>query len=377
MNGLEQPRERIAEIDREIIGLIAARMEIAKTIGQAKKERAIPLRDWEVEKRVLDRAAERAVELGLSSELVRSTMQLLIEEACVQQERLHYSAYRGNAEDILIIGGAGKMGRWFARFFQNQGHRVAIHDIVQTPTGFPFAPNLQAGLDQASFALIATPLENVPDMIHKLTELRYQGTVVDIASLKGHLKPAIAAAREKGLSITSIHPMFGALARTLSDKVICLCDCGDRQAAAKVEGFFRNTAVKLVHLSLDEHDRLASYVLGLSHLINLLFTAALTDSEFTYEQLRDVGSTTFASQMETSSTVIRESPELYYAIQRCNPYTRELYRRLRQTLDSLTDSVLSGNREAFVACMKAGKDWLTRCEQTLAPTARRNRRRHQ
>ena len=363
MNGLEQVRERIAEIDREILNLIAARMEIARSLGRAKKERGIPLRDWEVEKRVLDRAAASARELELSPDLVRSTMQLLIEEARVQQELLHYSAYGGNAEDFLILGGAGKMGQWFARFFQNQGHRVVIHDVVQTPTDFPVAPSFREGADQASFVLIATPLELVPEMIQRLTEMHYGGTVFDIASLKGHLKSAITEARESGLSITSIHPMFGAQTRTLSDKVICLCDCGDGDAATKVERFFRETAVKLVRLTLDEHDRIASYVLGLSHFINVLFATALSDSGLRYEQMRDVGSTTFASQMATTATVIRENPELYYAIQRYNPYTATLYESLKKTLDSITGWVQSENRDAFVACMKTGRAWLDEIDQ--------------
>ena len=121
--------------------------------------------------------------------------------------------------------------------------------------------------------------------------------------------------------------------------------------------------MKLVRLTLDEHDRIASYVLGLSHFINVLFAAALSDSGLRYEQMRDVGSTTFASQMATTATVIRENPELYYAIQRYNPYTPTLYEGLKKTLDSITGWVQSENRDAFVACMKTGRDWLDEIDQ--------------
>lgn len=358
MKDFEESRQRIGEIDAEIVRLIGARMQIAAALGKAKKERGVPLRDWEVEKRVLDRAVRQATESGVSAELVRATMHLLIEESRAQQERLHYCDYHGSAEDILIIGGAGKMGQWFAHFFQDQGHRVFIHDLVPNGSDFPCVSDLDAGLKKASLALIATPLENVPDTLGELTRRHYDGTVFDIASLKGHLKDALAEARGSGLHVTSIHPMFGAQARTLCDKVICVCDCGDPEATNRVESFFADTAVKLVRLTLDEHDKIVSYVLGLSHFISILFAAVLRESGLTYEQLDRVGSTTFASQMVTTATVIRENPDLYYVIQRYNPFSAQLFDTLQECLETIARSVHSGDRDAFVGVMKAGRRWL-------------------
>ena len=130
MSRLEQLRERIRKLDEDILGLIAERMETAKAIGQEKKEDGIPLRDWNVERQVLDRARRQAQAFDLSPQVVRSVMQTLITAARAEQERTSYSTYRGTAERILIIGGRGKMGRWFADFFGNQGHDVRVYDTA-------------------------------------------------------------------------------------------------------------------------------------------------------------------------------------------------------------------------------------------------------
>lgn len=358
MKRLEILRASIRDLDRAILQLIAARMETAKVIGELKKSEGIPLRDWNVERAVLDGAAETAGELGLSKHMARAVMQVLVAESRAEQERASFSTYRGTAESILIIGGRGKMGRWFADFFGNQGHRVDVYDARPNGANGTGAATFEAALEGTSCVLIATPLDVVPSIIEQLTEVGYGGVVFDIASLKGHLKPAISGAREAGLALTSIHPMFGPSARTLSDQVICICDCGNAEATRKVEAFFTGTAATLVKLSLDEHDRIVSYVLGLSHLTNLVFTKVLMESGTPFEQLNRVGSTTFHSQMTTTSTVIQENPDLYYAIQRFNPFSAELCESFRRGFETIAGWVRDEDREAFVEMMQAGKQWM-------------------
>ena len=354
MSRLDEYRARVRQIDELILTMVAERMQQASEIGRIKKENGIPLRDFEVERAVLDSAERRASGLGLSAELARSVMRALIDESRARQERETYSSYAGSAERILVIGGRGKMGRWFVDFFQNQGHRVDVFDTAeQQPPG-----GLGERLSGATFAVIATPLNTVPDVIESVARCGFAGTLFDVASLKGHLKPAIAAALRGGVSITSIHPMFGAEARTLSDQVICLCDCGDAEATERVRAFFADTAASLVDLSLDEHDRIVSCVLGLSHFTSILFTRVLMRNADSFGLLNRVGSTTFHSQMATTATVMRENPALYYEIQRVNPFTNELYESIHDELESLTSAVLSDDRDAFVQMMASGRDWM-------------------
>lgn len=354
---LAQLRASVREIDEQIVKLMAKRTATAAGIGQIKKRCGLPLRDWEVEKDVLALADRAAKVAGTSPTLVRSVMQLLIAEARTEQERRSFSRAAETGESILIIGGRGKMGQWFSDFLLNQGHRVDIFDIHAAEDNSGRGRPLSALLPSNSMALVAAPLETVPQIIAELTAARYAGTVFDIASLKGHLKGAIAEAHQAGLSVTSIHPLFGPSARALSDKVICVCDCGDGQATQRVRSLFGETAVTLVDLSFDEHDSIMSYVLALSHLVNIVFAAVLTKSGFSYDRLEQVGSATFHSQMVTTSTVIEENPDLYYSIQRFNPFAAELFGRLKREVDLLTSAVLDNDRSAFVQAMLAARSW--------------------
>src|SRR5262249_36487955 len=119
-----------------------------------------------------------------------------------------------------------------------------------------------------------------------------------------------------------------------------------------------STAATLVPLAREQHDRLMSYVLGLSHLLNIVFATALADSGLSYDELKRVGSTTFLSQMRTTAPVARENTELYYAIQRLNAFTPDVHAALSHALETVTDAVRRGDRERFVALMSACHRWV-------------------
>lgn len=366
MSNLDSLREEIRRIDSELLRLTAERMEVAKAIGQRKKEAGVPLRDWDVERQVLDRAERQAEALGVPSTVARAIMRILVAASREEQERLSYSNYRGVAENILIVGGAGKMGRWFADFFADQGHCVTIFDprssiAAGEGRAAPAASkrSLSDALNDVTCACIAVSLDATPGVISEIAATGFSGTVFDIASLKSHLKPAIEQSRRAGLAYTSIHPMFGPGTRTLSEQVICVCDCGRHEATAKAAGFFADTAATLVRLSLDEHDQIISYVLGLSHLVNIVITKVLMASGMEYAELNRIGSTTFHSQMSTTATVIREDPNLYYAIQRLNPYSAELREAFLKELTEISNWIRDDDGAAFREMMQAGRRWMT------------------
>lgn len=355
---IDSLRQRMRRLDAAVLALVAERMSLARDIGEMKRQAHIPLRDFAVEKRVLARAESHAAELGLSPDLARGVMQQLIDEACRVQEQSHFSAFRGEAERILIVGGLGQMGQWFARFLTNQGHAVRVYDRREGASEYPIAGSLAEGLANSSLVLVAVSLDRVGEVVSEITRLGFRGTLFDIASLKSHLAANLAEARAQGVAVTSIHPMFGPGARVLSDKVICLCDCGDPAANARVAALFDDTAATLVRLSLEEHDRLAAYLLGLSHLVNLLFARALSESGRTVDELSAVGSTTFRAQMATAGSVLLEDAELYYGIQALNPFSPEVYAGVRRALDDWSRWATEGDPEAFAAAMARARRWL-------------------
>jgi chorismate mutase len=79
-------REKIDEIDMQILRLLKERMEVCKTIGRIKLEHKRPIRDIERENALYARISERASELGLSPEETKVVYRQIIAMSVRVQE---------------------------------------------------------------------------------------------------------------------------------------------------------------------------------------------------------------------------------------------------------------------------------------------------
>ncbi|KPN31927.1 chorismate mutase [Halolamina pelagica] len=82
---LEELREEIQQIDRELVELIAQRTYVADTIAGVKDEQGLPTTDEDQEQAVMDRAGENAERFDVDSNLVKAIFRLLIELNKVEQ----------------------------------------------------------------------------------------------------------------------------------------------------------------------------------------------------------------------------------------------------------------------------------------------------
>ena len=82
---LDELREEIETIDREIVELIARRTYVADTVAQVKAEQDLPTTDESQEDRVMERAGENAERFEVDANLVKAIFRLLIELNKVEQ----------------------------------------------------------------------------------------------------------------------------------------------------------------------------------------------------------------------------------------------------------------------------------------------------
>ncbi|MFB6353824.1 MAG: chorismate mutase, partial [Halobacteriales archaeon] len=82
---LEELREEIETIDRELVERIAQRTYVADTIARVKEARGLPTVDEEQEQRVMERAGENADRFDVDANLVKAIFRLLIELNKVEQ----------------------------------------------------------------------------------------------------------------------------------------------------------------------------------------------------------------------------------------------------------------------------------------------------
>jgi chorismate mutase/prephenate dehydrogenase len=152
--------------------------------------------------------------------------------------------------------------------------------------------------------------------------------------------------------------MFGPDTRLLSGRHVIFSDVGNPQATREARELFDSTMAEQVEMSLEQHDRLIAFVLGLSHALNIAFFTALAESGADVPLLAQLSSTTFDAQLEVCRRVASENPWLYFEIQSLNEHGASALSALARSVDKIRRAVETGDAAAFVQLMERGRDYL-------------------
>ena len=357
-------RQRLDEIDTGIIDLIAERQAVVTTIGEHKLKTGLPLRHYEREREVIERGMERAESRGLSGTVARDILETLIHYSLSKQEthKLVQSDH-GQGQHALVIGGLGRMGVWMSRYLDMVGYRVDVADLASDDTPFNRVDDWEAEAGKYDLIVVAVPLRPSNDILLRLARVRPECLIFDIGSLKSPMREGLDALRESGCRACSVHPMFGPDEIGLSGRHILFVDVGSQEAVREARALFAHTAADCVELSLEEHDEVMAWVLGLSHLVNIAFASTLAESGEAVPLLRQISSSTFNAQLEVATQVISENPHLYYEIQQGNENTVEVTNHFRKVLNELACAVAEGDEPAFTRHMGAANRRLVKGEE--------------
>lgn len=349
---LEELRRHLDGLDQRLIELVAERQATARKIAQAKGLSGRGTRDYERERVVILGARARAESLGVAPGVAEALMRLLIRSSLTTQERARVASQgAGSGRRALVIGGAGKIGGWFAQFLASQGFDVQVADPAAELRDWRTTDL------QHDFIVVATPLGLTNGILQELAQYKPPGVVFDVGSLKTPLRAGIESLRAAGVRVASVHPMFGPDTELLSGRHIIHLELGVPGAREQVEALFAATMVEQVVMGLDEHDRLIAYVLGLSHAVNIAFFTALAESGESAPRLVKLSSTTFDAQFDIASKVAEESPELYFEIQRLNEFGGESLDSLARAVDALRSAVQGNDLQRFRSLMLQGREY--------------------
>jgi len=356
---LDELRLKLSAVDRQIVKLIADRQRIVGEISRNKRTDGAATRDYAREKDVLDMGRAQAEDLGLDPDLAENILRQLIMSSLASQERDRVIAEgKGDGQRVLIIGGAGKMGGWFVEFFASQGYATIVADPGVEDGPGQYRNWTDAGVD-FDVIIIAAPLAVSGRILAQLAILKPPGLVFDIGSLKSPLIDGLQELRAAGCKVTSLHPMYGPDTRLLSGRHLIVCDVGCAEATQAAKAMFSATMVEQIDMSLEDHDRMIAYVLGLSHALNIAFFTALAESGEAAPILAKMSSTTFDSQLLVSKAVAQDNPHLYYEIQHLNKYGLGPLDALAEAANRIRELVATGDEEGFVKLMDKGRDYFS------------------
>jgi chorismate mutase/prephenate dehydrogenase len=356
---LNELRARLDTLDDEVLAIVERRLEVIAAIARVKRSQGLPVRDVGREDEIRARLRDAARRRGVPSDLAASLIDILLRASLEVQEHDRVVAHgRGAGRRALVVGGAGRMGRWLVRFLASQGFGVTVADPAGSVGDQAHVADWREVREPQDLIVVAAPLGVSAAILNEMAWDPPRGLVFDVGSLKSPLRAALQALAAAGARVTSVHPMFGPSAELLAGRHVIFVDVGVPEATAEARALFAPTLATLVEMSLDEHDRLIAYVLGLSHALNIAFFTALGESGVGAADLERISSTTFNDQLEVSGRVAAENPHLYFEIQHLNPHRLAPLAALRHAVDAVASAVEGGDEAAFVRLMERGRAYL-------------------
>ena len=255
----------------------------------------------------------------------------------------------------MILGGTGRMGRWFTNFFKEKGFDVAIFSRSRNRAlqasrelDVNYIQSLTA-VNEADIVLVSTSLESTVAIIREVSKsMKPNSILFDIASIKSGVIEALEDAHTLGIRTISIHPMFGPGTTSIKGKHLLVIPVGDDpKLVTEMINLFKDAQIHILK-SGKTHDELMAIALSLPHFLNIVFGKILTHSDL--KEIMKVSGTTFALQLLVTEAVYSEDPELYYEIQSHNLAFANL---LDEFLKSVTDATFIIKRKDKAAFIRS------------------------
>ncbi len=257
------------------------------------------------------------------------------------------------------------MGQWFARLLAQEGHEVLLVGrseeklrAVQQELDVDITTDVSR-VGDANAIILSVPLDTFEAVVKQIAPHTHSGqNVVDFTSLKA--EPVDIMHRHITSAVTlGTHPVFGPGAKSLVNQNFVLTPTNDGETALadKVRDYLEAKGARVSLMAPEEHDRMMTVILGLAHFIAIVSADTLLRME-RFQEMKQIGGTTFRVLYTLVESVISEDPELYASLQMSFPDIGEIEGQFQQSVKTWADLVKSGDRQAFVDRMSALKDRL-------------------
>jgi len=261
---------------------------------------------------------------------------------------------------VAIIGGSGKMGRWFASFLLKEGNEVIITGRnerklleAKRQLGVEVATNVEA-VKSAEAILISVPIDNFEEVVEQVSPyIRPEQVIIDITSIKVFPVETMHKHIKAGLTLGT-HPVFGPGAKGIAHQSFVLTPTNERERtlAQKAREYLETREAKVALMTPQEHDEMMAVILGLSHFIALVSADTLLSFD-KLKQMEAISGTTYKVLLTLVESVISEDPEFYASLQMRLPNMMEIEKLFQKKGQVWADLVKNKDRQEFVKRMKA------------------------
>jgi chorismate mutase/prephenate dehydrogenase len=346
---LDSLRRQIDPIDHQIHHLLAERRDAAQQVARVKHRHDLPLYHPAREENLISARRASAIAAGLDPDFVEDIFRRLVSDSRTKQlDTLSRRSVRPGAK-VLLVGGRGSMGTFFARWFAQSDYQVRIldrHDWSRVKT-------LAGGVD---LAVLAVPIEITPAVALRLSPfLDPQCLLCDIASLK--LEPVDAMLRGHPGPVLGLHPLFGPNTVTLDKQIVAVSPGRNPAACAWLIDQFVLWGCVPVHTPAGEHDEIMGIVQAVRHFATFAFGCFLHERRVSIARTLELSSPIYRLELGMVGRLFAQNPTLYSQIIFATPQRRALLKGYLDSLRNHIDLIEKGDHRRFQTQFRKVARW--------------------
>jgi prephenate dehydrogenase len=239
---------------------------------------------------------------------------------------------------VTVIGGRGKMGRFFVEQLTTAGHQVNILE----QDDWKDAPEL-LGVD---LVLVCVPIEHTLNAIAKASPYLSPSTVLaDISSIKSNIVSVMLESHSG--AVLSLHPMFGPSVGSFLAQNVIVCPGRKQEAAQWFLDLIESRGGKLTFCTPQEHDKMMINVQAIRHFITFSLGVFLAEEGINIDRNLEFTTSLYRLQLDMVNRLFACDGSLYLHLMSCEGDRRQAINRLASTYSRLAELIAQQNREAL------------------------------
>lgn len=238
---------------------------------------------------------------------------------------------------IGIIGGRGKMGKYFVRLFQDAGYKVLVSDHKTKLSNKELA-------QKADVVIVSVPISATKQVIRTIVpHVRKEAAIADLTSIKE--MPVKEMLKGKS-QVIGLHPMFGPTNPLQGQTVIAHAARG-KAYYAWLTKFLKDRGANVVQMKPKEHDTIMGVVQGMVHFADVAFGHALKELKIPAKKYLQFASPASELKIAFVGRILSHDPQLYASIQQENPMALKAIKQYAKSIEKLLKIDQKKDQQAF------------------------------
>ncbi len=240
---------------------------------------------------------------------------------------------------ITIVGGNGRMGKFFNNQLTASGHRVNI-----VGSNWQGADSL---LPQADLVLISVPIECTCEIIERTAQyLTPHTALADITSIK--IEPVRAMLEHHSGAVMGLHPMFGPSVESFAQQKVVVCSGRNDEAFDWLLDLMRNQQAELIFSTPEEHDQMMVMIQATRHFCRLTQAVYLAQEKIDIDKSLSMSSPVYRQEIDILKRLLNQNPQLCIDIMLATEERCQAIKLLADTYNRLARLIETKDREGLV-----------------------------